>query len=38
MTIMYAQVGDSVRFAKTVSESDIYLLAELTRPLLSASA
>jgi acyl dehydratase len=27
---MYAEVGDTVRFAKTVSESDVYLFAGIT--------
>jgi 3-hydroxybutyryl-CoA dehydratase len=30
MKAMYAQVGDTVRFAKTVSESDVYLFAGIT--------
>lgn len=30
MKAMYAEVGDKVRFAKTVSESDVYLFAGIT--------
>lgn len=30
MAIMYAEIGDSVRFSKTVSESDVYLFAGVT--------
>lgn len=30
MKAMYAEVGDQVRFAKTVSESDVYLFAGIT--------
>ncbi|MFC7395631.1 MaoC family dehydratase [Chelatococcus sp. GCM10030263] len=30
MKAMYAEVGDTVRFAKTVSESDVYLFAGIT--------
>ncbi|MFG3594228.1 MaoC family dehydratase [Bradyrhizobium sp. RDI18] len=33
MTVMQANVGDSVRFSKTVGESDIYLFAGLTGDL-----
>jgi 3-hydroxybutyryl-CoA dehydratase len=33
MTVMYAKVGDAVRFSKTVGESDIYLFAGLTGDL-----
>jgi acyl dehydratase len=33
MTVMHAQIGDSVRFSKTVGESDIYLFAGLTGDL-----
>ncbi|UPJ47948.1 MaoC family dehydratase [Bradyrhizobium sp. 200] len=33
MTAMQAKVGDSVRFSKTVGESDIYLFAGLTGDL-----
>ena len=30
MSSMHAEIGDQVRFAKTVSESDIYLFAGIT--------
>lgn len=30
MKAMYAEIGDTVRFAKTVSESDIYMFAGIT--------
>jgi len=30
MKAMYAQVGDTVRFSKTVSESDVYMFAGIT--------
>ena len=33
MTAMHAKVGDSVKFSKTVGESDIYLFAGLTGDL-----
>jgi 3-hydroxybutyryl-CoA dehydratase len=33
MTVMHAKIGDSVRFSKTVGESDIYLFAGLTGDL-----
>lgn len=33
MTAMHAKVGDTVRFAKTVGESDVYLFAGLTGDL-----
>jgi 3-hydroxybutyryl-CoA dehydratase len=33
MTVMHAKVGDSVRFSKTVGESDVYLFAGLTGDL-----
>jgi 3-hydroxybutyryl-CoA dehydratase len=33
MTVMYAKIGDAVRFSKTVGESDIYLFAGLTGDL-----
>lgn len=33
MTAMYAKVGDSVKFSKTVGESDVYLFAGLTGDL-----
>ncbi|HVX74617.1 MAG TPA: MaoC family dehydratase [Bradyrhizobium sp.] len=33
MTAMHAKIGDSVKFSKTVGESDIYLFAGLTGDL-----
>jgi 3-hydroxybutyryl-CoA dehydratase len=33
MTMMHAKIGDTVRFSKTVSESDVYLFAGLTGDL-----
>src|SRR5215470_13968251 len=33
MTVMHAKIGDSVKFSKTVGESDIYLFAGLTGDL-----
>lgn len=33
MTIMHAKTGDTVRFSKTVGESDVYLFAGLTGDL-----
>jgi 3-hydroxybutyryl-CoA dehydratase len=30
MKAMYAEIGDTVRFSKTVSESDVYLFAGIT--------
>lgn len=33
MTIMHAQIGDSVRCSKTVGESDVYLFAGITGDL-----
>jgi len=33
MTMMHAKIGDSVKFSKTVGESDIYLFAGLTGDL-----
>jgi 3-hydroxybutyryl-CoA dehydratase len=33
MTAMHAKVGDTVRFSKTVGESDVYLFAGLTGDL-----
>jgi 3-hydroxybutyryl-CoA dehydratase len=33
MTAMHAKIGDSVRFSKTVGESDVYLFAGLTGDL-----
>lgn len=33
MTAMHAEIGDSVKFSKTVGESDIYLFAGLTGDL-----
>jgi 3-hydroxybutyryl-CoA dehydratase len=33
MTVMHAKTGDSVRFSKTVGESDVYMFAGLTGDL-----
>jgi 3-hydroxybutyryl-CoA dehydratase len=33
MTMMHAKIGDTVRFSKTVAESDVYLFAGLTGDL-----
>lgn len=33
MTAMHAKIGDSVKFSRTVGESDIYLFAGLTGDL-----
>lgn len=33
MTVMHAEIGDSVKFSKTVGESDIYMFAGLTGDL-----
>lgn len=33
MTIMHAKIGDSVKFSKTVGESDVYMFAGLTGDL-----
>jgi 3-hydroxybutyryl-CoA dehydratase len=33
MTVMHAKIGDSVRFSKTVGESDVYMFAGLTGDL-----
>ena len=33
MTAMHVKIGDSVKFSKTVGESDVYLFAGLTGDL-----